>query len=594
MAKPLRNNCELTPVGLSMTKYKKEKSFGKNDTMRKFKIKYDLLLFALLMVFLFVPVVQEWTGIFPVKLLKGAIEPTPKPELTFDNYRSNTYQAQAEKYVSENFGLREPVIRLYNQYVWSAYNKTYCHFIVPGKQGYLYYALAVNEHYGTELPKHFKSNEEAEQAVEKELRLMNKLRHVLKDYGIEFVAFIAPDKPEVYPEYLPRRDADTTTIHLTEYYSRRMKETGFPFINMTDWFVSMRDTVSFPLFPKTDSHWRYSAIYAFDSLFRFMNTLDGEAKFPKLHIGPPIAYESDKLEGDEETLNLMFRISGDKTKYKSDITVESDSTHRKPKVLYVGDSFIWSMAAFMPVSEILDYREVWFYNNTAFMGFDNQSKSVQDIDRLSHILNADYVVFYSAGHQWWEATYDFVEDALLQLCVSDSLFEAAVDDFTQQMRNYEDYANMTEEEVRGNMAYMLKKNPELIPGLNGDEMPTIRNTQRITEIQTINQIRKDKDWLAALSMYAVQQGLSIDDALQEEANRIAQGEPMLRDEIVVDTAAFILIKKQQIMEQWRHNPDMIEMIQQKAKDRGISFEEMLEKDAQWVINYKIEKGELFQ
>jgi len=562
--------------------------------MRKFKIKYDLLLFALLMVFLFVPVVQEWTGIFPVKLLKGAIEPTPKPELTFDNYRSNTYQAQAEKYVSENFGLREPVIRLYNQYVWSAYNKTYCHFIVPGKQGYLYYALAVNEHYGTELPKHFKSNEEAEQAVEKELRLMNKLRHVLKDYGIEFVAFIAPDKPEVYPEYLPRRDADTTTIHLTEYYSRRMKETGFPFINMTDWFVSMRDTVSFPLFPKTDSHWRYSAIYAFDSLFRFMNTLDGEAKFPKLHIGPPIAYESDKLEGDEETLNLMFRISGDKTKYKSDITVESDSTHRKPKVLYVGDSFIWSMAAFMPVSEILDYREVWFYNNTAFMGFDNQSKSVQDIDRLSHILNADYVVFYSAGHQWWEATYDFVEDALLQLCVSDSLFEAAVDDFTQQMRNYEDYANMTEEEVRGNMAYMLKKNPELIPGLNGDEMPTIRNTQRVTEIQTINQIRKDKDWLAALSMYAVQQGLSIDDALQEEANRIAQGEPMLRDEIVVDTAAFILIKKQQIMEQWRHNPDMIEMIQQKAKDRGISFEEMLEKDAQWVINYKIEKGELFQ
>ena len=562
--------------------------------MGRFKIKYDLILFALLMVFLFVPLVQQWTGIFPVKPLKGVFEPTPKPELTFDNYRTNTYQTQAEKYVSENFGLREPVIRLYNQYVWSAYNKTYCHFIVPGKQGYLYYALAVNEHFGTELPKHFKSNEEAEQAVEKELRQMNKLRHVLKDYGIEFVAFIAPDKPEVYPEYLPRRDADTTTIHLVEYYTRRMKETGFPFINMTDWFVSMRDTASFPLFPKTDSHWRYSAVYAYDSLFRFMNTLDGEAKFPKLHIGPPIAYESDKLEGDEETLNLMFRISGDKTKYKSDITVEPDSTHRKPKVLFVGDSFIWSMAEFMPAKEILADREVWFYNNTAFMGFDNQSKSVQDIDRLSHILSADYVVFYSAGHQWWEATYGFATDALLQLCVSDSLFEATVDDFTQRMRNYEDYANMTEEEVRDNMAYMLKKDPELIPGLDGDEMPAIRNTQRIAEIQTINQIRNDKDWLNALSMYAMQQGLSIDDALQEEANRVTRGEPVLRDEIVVDTATFILMKKQQIMEQWRHNPDMIKMLQQKAKDRNLTFDEMLEKDAQWVIDNKIEKGELFQ
>ena len=75
---------------------------------------------------------------------------------------------------------------------------------------------------------------------------------------------------------------------------------------------------------------------------------------------------------------------------------------------------------------------------------------------------------------------------------------------------------------------------------------------------------------------------------------MAQGEPILRDEIVVDTATFILMKKQQIMEQWRRNPDIIKMIQQKAKDRNLSFDEMLEKDAQWVINNKIEKGELFQ
>ena len=553
-----------------------------------------MILFTLLMVFLFVPIIQEKTGLFTVKPLKGAFEPTPKPELTFENYRSNTFQAQIEKYASENFGLREPIIRLYNQYVWSAYNKTYCHFIVPGKQGYLYYTLAVNEHYGNELLHHYKSNEEAMKDADTELRQMNKLRHVLKDYGIEFVAFIAPDKPEIYPEYLPRRDADTTTVHLADYFSQCMDELGFPYINMTDWFVNMRDTVSFPLFPKTDSHWRYSAIYGYDSLFRYINTLNGEAKFPTLHIGPPIAYESDKIEGDEETLNLLFHIRGDKTKYKSDIIVEPDSTHRKPKVLFIGDSFIWSMAEFMPANEILADREVWFYNNTAFEGFDNKKENVKDIDRLSHILNADYVVFYSAGHQWWEATYGFAKDALLQLCVSDSLFEASVTDYTNRMRDQEGYSDLTEEELHNNIVWMLKNDPELIPGLNGDEMPTIRNTERITEIKTINQIRNNEDWLNAIIVYATQHNLSIDDALQEEANRVVQGEPMLRDEIVIDTAAFIQMKKQQIMEQWRHNPEMIKMIEKKAKDSNLPFEVMLEKDAQWVINQKIEKGELFQ
>ncbi len=561
--------------------------------MKRPHIKFDLVLFAILMVFLFMPIVQEWTDFIPVKLLKGAFEPTPKPELTFENYCSNTYQAQIEKYVSENFGFREPVIRLYNQYVWSAFNKTYCHFIVPGKEGYLYYDLAVNEHYGTELLKHYNSNEEAMKDADAELRQMNKLRHVLKDYGIEFVAFIAPDKPEVYPEYLPRRDADTSTIHMTEYYSRRMDEMGFPFINMTDWFMSMKDTVSFPLFPKTDSHWRYSAVYGYDSLFRFINTLDGEAKFPNIHIGPPIAYESDEMEGDEETLNLIFRIRGDKTKYKSDITVDDDTIHRKPKVLFVGDSFIWSMSQFMPARQILADKEIWFYNNTAFVGFENSSMSVKDIDRLSHILNADYVVFYSAGHQWWEATYGFAKDALLQLCVSDSLFEASVSSYSDRYRNKEGYSDLTEEELRDNIVWMLKNDPELIPGLDGDDMPTIRNTKRIEEALAVNKIKADKSWLSSIQMYAAQNTISIDDALRVEADRMVRGEVLLRDEFVFDTAVFIQLKKEEIIKNWRGNPDQMRMIQQKANDRGFSLEVMLEKDAQWVINQKIEQGILF-
>ena len=562
--------------------------------MGKFKISYGLILFTLLMVFLFVPVIQEWGGVFPVKPLKGVFEPTPKPELTFDNYKSNIYQTQIEKYVSEHFGMREPVIRLYNQYVWSAYNKTYCHFIVPGKEGYLYYALAVNEHYGLELPKHYKSNEEAMKDADTELRQMNKLRHVLKDYGIEFVAFIAPDKPEVYPEYLPRRDADTTSIHLTDYFSRRMDEIGFPYINMTDWFVKMRDTASFPLFPKTDSHWRYSAIYGYDSLFRFINALDGEAKFPNIHIGPPMAYESDKLEGDEETLNLIFRIHGDKTKYKSDITVETDTTQRKPKVLFIGDSFIWSLGEFMPAREIMADREVWFYNNTAYVGFENKTQSVKEIDRLSHILNADYVVFYSAGHQWWEATYGFAKDALLQLCVNDSLFEASVTDYANRFRNMKGYDDLTEEELRKNMAWMLKNDPERIPGLDGEEMPTIRNTERIEEALDINRIRNDKDWLNALSFYAVQHDMSTDEALRKEAHRIAHGESPLRDEIVIDTVAYIQMKKQEIIKNWRSNPDQMRQMQEKANERNHTLEEMLEIDAQWIIDRKIEEGKLFQ
>lgn len=562
--------------------------------MRKPKITYDILLFSLMMVFLFTPIIQEWTGLFSVKALKGVIEPTPKPKLTFETYKSNTYQTQMEKYVSEHFGMREPVIRLYNQYLWTAYNKTYCHFIMPGKHGYLFYTPAVNEYFGNNLLKHYKSNEEARKNIESELRQMNKLRHVLKEYDIEFLAFIAPDKPKIYPEYLPRCNVDTTTIHLPEYFARRMEEMGFPYINMTDWFVSMKDTVPFPLFPKTDSHWRYSAVYGYDSLFRFINALDGESKFPNLHIGPPIAYESEELEGDEGTLNLMFRIPGDKTRYKSDITIEADTIHRKPKVLFVGDSFIWSMGDFMPVREIMSDMEIWFYNSTAFEGFENKTESVKDIDRLCHILNADYVVFYSAGHQWWRATYGFAKDALLQLCVNDSLFEATVTRMANEFRNLNDHSNFTEQEIRDKMINRLKNDPELIPGLEGEGVPSIRNTDRIEKALAIKRIRNDNTWFNTIQLYAAKNAMSIDDALQEEACRMAKGKSLLRDEIVFDTASFIQMKKQEIIKRWKLDTKIMQMLQEKSEERNQPLEVTMEQDAQWVVNNQIEKGELFQ
>ena len=125
-------------------------------------------------------------------------------------------------------------------------------------------------------------------------------------------------------------------------------------------------------------------------------------------------------------------------------------------------------------------------------------------------------------------------------------------------------------------------------------MPVAAITERINEALTISRIRGDKDWLNALNFYAVQNGMSPDDALREEARRITLGETSLREETVIDTAAYIQMKKQEIIDNWRGNPDQMRKMQEKANDRGLSVEEMIEKDAQWIINKKIEEGKLFQ
>ena len=68
---------------------------------------------------------------------------------------------------------------------------------------------------------------------------------------------------------------------------------------------------------------------------------------------------------------------------------------------------------------------------------------------------------------------------------------------------------------------------------------------------------------------------------------------LLREGIVLDTAEIIRIKKEEIMRNFRASPVHTKLIEEKAEKRGITFEEMLEIDAQWVVKQRLEKGELF-
>ena len=161
---------------------------------------------------------------------------------------------------------------------------------------------------------------------------MCQLRDTLKAYNIEFMSFMAPDKSFVYPEYLPD-DSIKECINVFEYYDKRLNEEGFPNIEMTKWYKSMRDTMDIQIFPTIDTHWEYSSVYGYDSLFKYMNSLNNFG-IPKIKYGEPIK-GNKKWTYDEGILNLMCHIKNKNHDYKFDINIEHDESSRKPKVLNI-------------------------------------------------------------------------------------------------------------------------------------------------------------------------------------------------------------------------------------------------------------------
>jgi len=548
--------------------------------------------------FVLVFVQEKWRP-FKLKPLAGVTFTTEQPKLTFKNFASGSYQRNTEQYSRENFGFREWHIRLYNQFIYSLFNQTHCHFIVPGKDGWLFYTEAYNNYYGIEPIHQYRTYDRAREWARKDVRMMNKLRYVLKEYGIEFLCFMAPDKAEIYSEYLPyHAPAPADAINTAAYYDSLMTAIDFPHVEMTKWYQSMKDTASFLLFPKRDTHWRYSAVYGYDSLFSYMNSLNGFG-IPDIHIDRLVKLDTVYPENDEQTLNLIFPIGNDSPKYRADITV--DPGH-KPKVLFVGDSFIWDLETYMPWKEILEDVEIWFYNKSSFMGFEKEKHPITEIDRLQSILKADYVVWYSSGYQWGLASYDFVEDALLRLCVTDSLFDAQIpwvmdslqhDSGFWQYHHPWRYSEHREDSLRKYAIKTLRDDPELIPGLGGEAMPTIRNTKAIQIAQHANAIDADKQWKTALRVEASRSGRPYEEVLQQEVDNVINGRPLLRQEIAVDTATIVQLEVEKLINQWRNNPESIKFLEGKAQEQGKTFETVLQEDALWVVNERLRNGELF-
>lgn len=542
--------------------------------------KYCLI--VLTVIVLLLPLMQDYVFKFKFKSLYGVFFKTEKPQLTFKTVASGHYQTNIEKYISENYGFREPTIRLYNQYLWDFYKKTPVNYVVRGKENWLYFIQNVNEYYGTEIYRWYDSSEEARKTFERRARIMNKLRLVLKEYGVEFLAFEAPEKGLLYPEFLPDRKRDTTTISATGFYTEKFAEYGFPFIGMTDYYKQIKESADYPLFTKYGFHWNISCVYGADTLFRTMENLSGKnmphLRLENFHPYSDEEYEKQKIDFDiEQTLNLTRRMKYEgQTPLFADVIIDTDSSCVKPKVFFIGDSFLWRIHDLVDFKQVLGDSRFWYYNSTAYYG-DNIAKmrSASDFDQLREIFKSDFIVLFSHGSQIHKFSYGFAENALLKICVPDSIM-------SREMQRISDSAKISLSEAKE----LIISNPELIPELRGEAVPTIRNTRAVAIAQTMNRIENDAEWMKALKVQAGKDSALIDTVMKHEAINVIDEKPLILNTIAMSDSLLYQYEINAIIESMKLNSQLMEDIRQKAKHNHISFEEQLVKDAEWVWNYQ--------
>jgi hypothetical protein len=546
------------------------------------KATYDVILFIILMILLFIPLLQGRFQLIPLKPLYGVTIETEKPDFNLEAYRSGDYAKQEEAYLGEHFGFREPVIRLYNQYLWSCYKKTYAHDVMAGKQGWLYTPESVSDYYGTELLNWQPSVEEAKSTFEREVKYMCRARDILKENDVELLAFIAPEKSFVYPEYLPEGRHDPTTFNAYATFLHRFQENGFPCIDMTSWFALMKDTVPYPLIPQTGAHWVFPAVYAADSLFRFMGDLKG-VELSKLHIGT--LHESDNHGADndlEKLLNLSLPI---RKRYgyspTAEVTVTSGPTNIKPKVLFIGNSFMWGIANQVPMREVFGDVEFWYYFSTAYTGNPLEpTGAVIDYNLLEKLLDFDYIVWFTTGNQLNKGTNGFANTAILTLGVDDSIRQAYIHRIADTL------PLVTTDTIRIQEAIsILNSHPELIPELAAESLTT--QNSDIPYAKVIKDIRRDSAWMAALEAQRFLRTATITQMLHAEVDRLNAGKPLYKDNAnEIQYGQQCLLEVEQLIQKMPTSEKLMASVRQNAERQGKTLDQAMRDDAIWLIQRK--------
>lgn len=518
--------------------------------MRKTKV----ILFSLTALLLFFSMIQKQTHLVGFRKLEGVEEETGMPRLSFANFRGGLFQSQAEQHLKQQFGCREPLIRLYNQYLWDFYGKTNTTLwqIAFGKDGWLYEPWFVEDYYQGRNHALGLDSLGMVRKFEEETFHIFQLQHLLESCGTHLMVCLLPGKDLIYPEYLPDNDRyfEKKTITARDYFGPEFRKLGINHVDVEQWFLQMKDTASFDLFPQAGTHWsNVASLYVADSVIKYMEEL-GDMNIHNLRIGKPEIGKTQHPDNDLESLMNLIRPIGDNLGLHASVETDHDTTACKPKIIVIGDSFFWNIALQLPMGSIFSAYPYWYYNSTIY--YDDLHRSTKDVDVIRELLSADFVILSYCSVQQYYMSNGFAKKALVSLCVDSS-------DFRQRKENLMAYIKTDEKWYEG----LIRKSQE-----NGKPLEEVLAAE--AELQMYMNWKEFFpelcDSVPNKRSTAFKQTFNTSEAVQAERQRIEDG--------------------------WRRTPEIMDMLQKKAENRGISLDSMMTIDIQWMIDEEIRNGEL--
>ena len=350
------------------------------------------------------------------------------PKLNVKNWQNHRIQNKMDAHVNLHCGFREPLTRFYNQYLWDFYH-TSPQFrkgqLMLSDDGWLFESGNVEEYYVGNASYYASDSLGMAQKLGEEAFRIYQLQHILESYRVHLLVLLEPGKEMICPEHLPENKIfkGEKKISAYDFYQRRFEQLGVNCFDVGNWFLQLKDSVDYPLYPQTGTHWsNIASMHVADSLIHYLEQLGGR-RIRHFSIGDKkekTVYPDDDLE---QLLNLIRPLKK-APNYFAEATLEADSTAYRPKLITIGDSYYWNLLNNIPFHVIFRERPYWYYYSTTH--YTGTHQNISEVDVLDEVLSSDYVMLAYSTQQLYKMSNGFSQDLLIKLCCDEQDVEAGI------------------------------------------------------------------------------------------------------------------------------------------------------------------------
>jgi hypothetical protein len=349
------------------------------------------ILFVLM---LSVPLLQTKFEFIKFKKLVGVTAPTELSRWNLSTWHSGDWQKNTSDWLDKNIGFRNTLVRTDNQLNYELFRELSASAqspLVLGKNNYIFEKGYIDNLNNRDRVSTATLIEQVDQYIELERQLQAR--------GITLVLLIAPTKPSIHRDLVPDRYILESRRGEPTNYERLailLNERGVSYIDGHRLFIEWQKGSAHTMFATGGTHWGYVGLCRLNQVLIDTIVEKTSKNLTKIDCEPTII-ERELYSANRDLLDLANLLDESDfitpTPYPR-VSNNFTGAEWQPKILFVGDSYLWTLTAMLRDNHVYTDQQMYYYFNTAttYPGELSEKMDRYGWDWESRVLNQDVIV----------------------------------------------------------------------------------------------------------------------------------------------------------------------------------------------------------